>query len=202
MTIKQILMALIVCGITLPTSAQRVLQLPAPQTHGGEPLMTVMKNRCSMRDINPDSEVTQQELSDMLWAAWGITHDGKRTVATARNCQELEFYVVTKDGTALYDAETNSLKHIKDGDFRKATGKQDFAFTAPLNIVIVADNQKQTHLEFEAYAAGAASQNIYLYCAQAGLKTVVRAMFDNGELAKALNLEGDKRILFVQTVGR
>ena len=69
--------------------------LPQPKTTGGMPLMQAMSLRCSQRDINPSSTVTKQELSDMLWAAWGITHDGKRTIGTAMNRQELEIYVVT-----------------------------------------------------------------------------------------------------------
>ena len=68
--------------------------LPAPQTTGGQPLMKVMSERKSSRDFQENQTVSKQDLSNMLWAAWGLTHDGKRTIATAMNRQELVLYVV------------------------------------------------------------------------------------------------------------
>ena len=138
----------------------------------------------------------------MLWAAWGVTHDGKHTIATAMNRQELVLYVVTPTEVSRYNPDANTLTTINTGDFRRAAGMQEFAFIAPINIVLVVDTEKQKMPEFQAYTAGAASQNIYLYCAQAGLKTVVRAGFDREALPKALKLGANERILFVQTVGK
>lgn len=175
--------------------------LPAPNTTGGKPLMEMIAERHTARDIDSTKTISAQELSDMLWAAWGVTHDGKRTVATAINKQELKIYVITPTEISLYNAEANTLTTVATGDYRAVAGKQDFAKSAPVNIVIVADAAKQHKLEFQAYAAGAASQNIYLYCAQAGLKTVLRASFDHEGLAKAMKLGADEHPLFVQTVG-
>lgn len=176
--------------------------LPLPKTTGGMPLMQAMSLRCSQRDINPSSSVTKQELSDMLWAAWGITHDGKRTIGTAMNRQELEIYVVTATEISRYSAEENTLTPIATGDFREEVALQDFAVTAPVNIVFVADKTKQKDIDHQCYAAGAASQNVYLYCAQAGLKTVLRYGCDRDAMKKTMNLDENKNILYVQTVGR
>lgn len=176
--------------------------LPKPVTTGGMPLHEAMAARQSSRDISPDSYISKQDLSNMLWAAWGITHDGKRTVATALNKQELSIYIITAEAIQRYDAESNSIILVKKGDFRNLAGMQDFAKAAPLNIVFVADSQKQDKALFQAYAAGAASQNVYLYCASAGLKTVLRASFDKEKLADALGLNAAQQVLFVQTVGK
>ena len=176
--------------------------LPAPQTTGGKPLMQVMSERKSSRDYKENQTVTKQDLSNMLWAAWGITHDGKRTVATAMNRQELVLYVVTPTEVSRYNPEANTLTVVNTGDFRKLSTMQDFAAVAPINIVMVVDTSKQERPEFQGYTAGAASQNIYLYCAQAGLKSVVRAGFDREKLPQALKLGANERILFVQTVGK
>ena len=176
--------------------------LPAPQTTGGKPLMQVMSERKSSRDYKENQSVTKQDLSNMLWAAWGITHDGKRTVATAMNRQELVLYVVTPTEVSRYNPEANTLTVVNTGDFRKLSTMQDFAAVAPINIVMVVDTSKQERPEFQGYTAGAASQNIYLYCAQAGLKSVVRAGFDREKLPQALKLGANERILFVQTVGK
>ena len=193
-------MAAAMAAATLCGSAR---QLPEPQTTGGKPLMEAIAERHSSRDIDPASQVTSQELSNMLWAAWGITHDGgKRTVATALNRQELKLYVITAGEIELYDAASNILATVATGDYRHLAGKQDFAKGAPVNIAFVADGAKQDRAEFQAYAAGAASQDVYLYCAQAGLKTVVRASFDADALGKAMKLGPSERVLLVQTVGR
>ena len=176
--------------------------LPAPQVTGGKPLMQVMSERKSSREYQENQTVTKQDLSNMLWAAWGITHDGKRTVATAMNRQELSLYVITPTEVSRYNPEANTLTVINTGDFRKYATLQDFAAIAPINIVMVVDTQKQSRPEFQGYTAGAASQNIYLYCAQAGLNTVVRAGYDKDNLPAILKLSDNERILWVQTVGK
>jgi nitroreductase len=56
----------------------------------------------------------------------------------------------------------------------------------------------------EAYAfaaAGAMAQNVYLYCASAGLATVVRAWFDRHALSQVMGLGTDQQLLLAQTVG-
>jgi len=176
--------------------------LPEPQTTGGKPLMQVMNERKSSRNYQENQTVTKQDLSNMLWAAWGITHDGKRTIATAMNRQELVLYVVTPTEVSRYNPEANTLTVVNTGDFRKYSTMQDFAAIAPINIVLVVDTSKQSKPEFQGYTAGAASQNIYLYCAQAGLKSVVRAGFDAENLPQVLKLSSNERIMFVQTVGK
>lgn len=176
--------------------------LPEPQTTGGKPLMQVMNERKSSRDYQENQTVTKQDLSNMLWAAWGITHDGKRTIATAMNRQELVLYVVTPTEVSRYNPEANTLTVVNTGDFRKYSTMQDFAAITPINIVLVVDTSKQSKPEFQGYTAGAASQNIYLYCAQAGLKSVVRAGFDAENLPQVLKLSSNERIMFVQTVGK
>jgi nitroreductase len=45
------------------------------------------------------------------------------------------------------------------------------------------------------------AQNVYLFCASAGLGTVVRGMVDRTALSAALGLGGQQRIMFAQTVG-
>ena len=166
------------------------------------PLMESIAQRKSHRDMSANGTVSKQQPSDMLWAAWGITHEGKRTVATAMNRQELSIYVVTPEGASLYDAAANTLEKVTDADLRPLAGMQKFATDCPLNIVFVTDTDLQPDATMQGYAAGAASQNVYLYCASQGLKTVVRASFARDELHKALQLPANKRVIFVQTVGK
>jgi nitroreductase len=54
---------------------------------------------------------------------------------------------------------------------------------------------------YSAADTGFISQNVYLFCASEGLSTVVRGMIDRPELAKAMGLRDDQRIVLSQTVG-
>ena len=188
--------------LTMALSLNAQVQLPAPATTGGMPLMDAVGLRSSQRDIDPASSVSRQDLSNMLYAAWGITHDSKRAIATAMNRQELSLYVITASEISRYDAATNTLTVVNTGDFRDICARQDWAKTAPVNIALVVNTSKQPRAEFQNYTAGAASHAIYLYCASSGLKTVVRAMLEAPELEKAMKLNGDEHVLYVQTVGK
>jgi nitroreductase len=185
------------------------MTLPAPQMTGGKPLMQALKERQTSRAFSAQ-KLPPQVLADLLWAAAGInrTAAGKRTAPSAHNWQEVDVYVVMEQGVYLYDAKVNALKAVAAGDLRKATGGQEFVTTAPLNLVLAADLDKMkgvTAAEDQAMYMGAdaayISENIYLFCASAGLATVVRASVDRVGLAKALNLPATKKVVFAQTVG-
>ena len=49
--------------------------------------------------------------------------------------------------------------------------------------------------------AGSISQNVYLYCASAGLGAVVRDSVDRAGLRDVLNLREDQTIVMAQSVG-
>jgi nitroreductase len=121
--------------------------------------------------------------------------------------QEIDLYVVKSEGAYLYDAKANILIPVLSGDIREFTGKQLFVKDAPVNIIFVADLSRMSGLstqDADFYAAtdtGFASENVYLYCASAGLATVVRGWVDKAGLAKAMKLRPDQRIVLAQTVG-
>ena len=56
-------------------------------------------------------------------------------------------------------------------------------------------------LIYAAADAGFIAQNVYLFCASAGLGTVVRGALDREELAKAMELAPGLHITFAQTIG-
>ena len=96
---------------------------------------------------------------------------------------------------------------INKGDYMGATGKQEFAAKAPLNIVIVADKNRMApaddnrQLATASINAGYISENIYLYCAATGLGTVARGSFDAKVLTTLLSLKDNQMIILCQTVG-
>lgn len=182
--------------------------LPAPAHTGGMPLMEALSKRHTQREF-ADKELPRQVLADLLWAAFGVNRpdSGKRTAPSCLNWQETELYAVTASGVMLYDARAHALKRISDKDLRAATGRQAFAAHAPLNVVMVADFSRMpnvTDMERHFYAGtdtGVISQNMALYCASAGLATVVRANVDKQALATDLGLREGQWITLVQTVG-
>ncbi len=205
--------ALLVLVVSLLASAALAeeagtIKLPPPETKGGMPLMDALMARRTAREYAPDP-LPPQVLSNMLWAGFGINRPDKglRTAPSARNKQEIDIYVVMKEGAYLWDAKTNVLTLAAAGDLREATGKQPFVKEAPVNLLYVADYSKMgdgPKEMMDMYAAADAafiSQNVYLYCASAGLATVVRAWVDKEALGAALKLGETKKVVFAQTVG-
>lgn len=177
------------------------IPLPEPQKTGGMPLMEALTNRKSTRQFDANKRLSDQQLSDLLWAACGYNREDKLTIPTAMNRQEVSLYAITPEGAYRYDNKENRLVGVNNSDIRKLAGQQEFAQTAPLNIVIVSDKTKMPNDIYAGTDAGAAMQNIYLWCASNGIGTVTRGSFDGEALAKALGLGADKRIILVQTVG-
>ena len=186
----------------------RVLSLPRPSEQGGLPLMQALKARHSSREFGA-KELPQQVLSDLLWAAFGINRprSGGRTAPSAHDWEEIDLYVAMKSGLYVYRAKEHALQQLSGEDMRGRTGVQDFVAGAPLNLVYVADLSRMTQASEEEkrwYSgpdAGFIAQNVYLFCASAGLACVVRGMVDRTALGKALRLKPDQQIILAQTVG-
>lgn len=190
------------------------IRLLRPQTDGGRPLMQALKDRKSSRSFST-KKLSNQVLSNMLWAAFGINRagSGKRTAPSALNWQETDIYVATEDGLYIYDAKAHMLNPVLAGDVRAETGYfiQPFVKDAPVNLVYVADYSKTGLLGrlmsaeqrdmFSAAATGFISQNVYLFCASEGLATVVRGLVNRSALRKVMNLRPEQKITLAQSVG-
>ena len=177
------------------------IELPAPQKQGGQPLMQALAQRASTRQFDTTRAIEPQTMANLLWAAWGYNREDKRTAPSALNRQEISLYVITDQGAYGYDARRNVLTQVAAGDFRKSAGMQPFVHTAPLNIVFVADLDKAPGNDMMFVDGGCIVQNIYLYCASAGLGSVVRGSFDAAELAQVLKLNDRQKAILTQTVG-
>jgi nitroreductase len=189
-------------------AATTTLKLPPCNASGGMPLMEALRKRESQREFSPQA-LQDQTLSDLLWASAGINRPGLggRTAPSAMNSQEVQLYVALPQGLFRYEPIAHVLQLEAATDVRRVTGYQDFVDTAPLDLVYVADHARMKLVpaaQREAYAfaaAGAMAQNVYLYCASAGLATVIRAWFDRHALSQAMGLQADEQLLLAQTVG-
>ena len=183
------------------------LLLPPPRTDAGKPLMVALTQRQTIRDIKAD-RLADQTLADLLWAGFGINRPASRsrTAPSAMNSQEVDLYVALPQGLYLYEPQTNALKALIGDDVRPRTGGQEFARTAPVTLVFVADLSRLAKVEpdrrefYAAFDAGCICQNLYLFCASAGLATVVHDL-DRAPLAKAMKLGPNQKIIMAQAIG-
>lgn len=188
-------------------SAPPVLALPTPRWPAST-LEQALKNRCSSRAFATQA-LSIELLSSLLWSAFGVNRRDShgRTAPSAHNWQETEVYAVMATGAYRYDARAHHLELAVGHDLRAASGLQDFVADAPLNLVYVADFARmheamEPEREFLAGAdAGFIAQNVYLFCAAAGLATVVRGLIDRRALSRALQLEPTRRVTLAQSVG-
>jgi SagB-type dehydrogenase family enzyme len=200
-----LMMSMMGTGLAQETGA---IKLPPPETEGGMPLMQALKARHSTREFG-SKPLPPQVLSNLLWAAGGVNRpeSGQRTAPSAHDWREIDVYVTTAEGAYRYDPPTHTLKRVAAGDIRRLTGVQDFVAMAPVNLVYVADLDRMTGASLEdkaLYSAadtGFIAQNVYLYCASAGLAVVVRGLVDRDALGAAMGLKSHQRIILAQSVG-
>ena len=168
-----------------------------PQPNMQRKTLTVMEmfqQRKSVREYSTKM-LSDQDLSDLLWAAQGQNRpDGHLTAPTAMNRQEIRLYVFTAKGVSLYNPKEHSLTQVAEGDHRElVASRQDFAKAAPVTLVMVGDFDKfgsrNEHAQvMVAVDAGIVTQNIDLFCAAAGLATVPRATMDVKGIQSLLGL--------------
>jgi len=182
-------------------------ELPAPTRSGGKPLMEALAARHSAREF-AEKALEPQVLSDLLWAACGVNRaDGKRTTPTAVNWQEIDVYVATAEGLFRFEPTPHALKQIAPDDVRPNAGSQGFVKAAPVVLIYVADFNRMgkapeaDRLFYSATDVGFIAQNVYLYCASAGLNTVVVGWIDKDTLARRMGLAKNQKILLAQPVG-
>ena len=158
--------------------------------------MQALEDRHSDRAFS-DRAIDERTLSTILWAACGVNReDGKRTIPTAKNTQDLDIYVFTKDGVWLYDAHHNLLKQQTDQNHMALFQLQDYMATVPLVLVYTGSTEDAAVLH-----AGSAYQNVGLYAAAHDMANVVRGYYEREKLSTVLNLPKGQRVIITQAIG-
>ena len=204
---KKLAIILMAALLTAGAFAQTKVNLPAPHKDAAMPLYQALQQRASVRDFKTDP-LSDQTLSDLLWAAMGINReDGRLTAPTAMNTQEIRLYVCRAEGCYEYIAKENCLVKLSDKDVRKdIAGRQGSVADAPVFIVLTADLNRyrmkgDMTARFGAIDCGYVSQNICLACEALGLKTVPRAGMDENVLKKELDIQDGQLLLINHPVG-
>ncbi len=192
------------------------IKLPEPQKDLDFPLMQALEERRSKR-VWKEESLSNQEISNLLWAACGITKEGKyttkskRTAPSACNSQSIDIYVAIKEGLFRYDEKEHQLMRVLTKDIREHIGTQKMMRSAPLGLIYVSDHSRMKMYFgkdedkkwfFSGTHAGYVSQNVYLYCAAANLNTVVLGLVDRDKLHDIMGLKEHEKVVYTQVVGR
>jgi nitroreductase len=181
-----ILSAVLLCG------AAKALVLPPADL--SSPILKTIDARKSTRNFS-SKPVSEQTLSNILWAAFGTNSHNTRTIPTAMNQQDLKVFVIYNNNVWQYDGKNNKLVKLETPDLMPFIAKQGFVKDAPVQL-IYAGGQK-----FADVHSGSAYENVSLYAAEQGLASVVRGSIDREALHKALNLADDEIVTFNQVIG-
>lgn len=194
---KNLLTLCVLAGALLPSwGAGETKALPAPVMTGGMPLMEAIAQRHSARNYDTTRAIDDQTLADILWVAWGVNPQGKRTIPTSRNLQNMQLFVLTPTGTWEYDGPGHRLVKVNDKNLIPLCERQNFVKNAPLHLLYTIKNDRggENHV-------GSAYQNVYLYCTSRGLSTVIRAMIDKEGLKREMNLPENHSVIVHQCIG-
>jgi len=207
------------CFPGLPAEVQEVtaspqaeeIALPAPRLKGEMSLEETLAARRSVRQFT-DEELTLEELSQLLWAAQGITVDwGGRTAPSAGALYPLEVYVATAD--RLYHYVPQGHKAVVEsradlrGELWRAGLSQNAIREAPAVFVITAvyaRTAKKYGERAERYVkleAGHAGQNLVLQAVALGLGGVTIGAFYDDQVQRALSLPSDHEPLYLIPIG-
>jgi SagB-type dehydrogenase family enzyme len=197
-----------------PAPAQaEPMTLPTPKTTGPLPLETAIYRRRSQRDFAPGA-LTPEELSQLTWAAQGITDKerGLRASPSAGALYPLELYVVDGEGVWHYEPAHNALRRIATGDHRAdlahAAAGQPQVGAAAANLVftgVMARSRPRYGDRAERYVymeVGHAAENALLEATALGLGAVPVAAFDDDALRGILGVGAAETPLYIICVGR
>jgi len=106
---KRFIPVLAACLFLMVGTAQAATSLafPPPDTKGGKPLMQTLSGRATNRSFTA-KPLSDKLLGDLLWAAYGVNRpNGKRTIPTAQNRQDLEIYATEHGSTTPRNTASN-----------------------------------------------------------------------------------------------
>lgn len=217
------ILVLVIQEMNKPIPSTRVtteikIKLPAPVYDSTTSIEKALKQRRSIRQYK-DETMTLQQVSQLLWAAQGITSpDGLRTAPSAGGLYPLEIYLVSGNvqdlpaGVYHYLPAENALQLLVKGDKRAALTaaalQQNSIKLAPVDIVITAvyarTTKKYGHRgkRYAYIEVGHAAQNVCLQAASLRFGTVTIGAFDESAFRAILTLPKEEVPLYIMPVGK
>ncbi len=192
-------------------SGEEVL-LPEPDLEGLVSLEEALFGRRSIRDFE-DRDIEIQKISQLLWAAQGITKKsrGFRTAPSAGALYPLDVFIFKKDGLFHYIPAENVLMMMNREDLRErlyeACLYQGAVAECDINIVITAVYERTTAkygergIRYVHLEAGHACQNILLEAVALELGAVPIGAFEDSKIIELMKLPDGYVPLYVIPVG-
>lgn len=203
-----------------------VYQLPAPAIKGTISLEETLNNRRSRRNFHPDG-VTVQHLSQILWAAYGVTRPmdaatlrgGLRTAPSAGARYPLEIYAVVGNipgidpGVYRYDPKEHKITMTIAADVKKeltaAALNQKMINDAPFCVFFSAIYERITERygdrgrdRYVCMDLGHSAQNVYLQAEALGLGTCAIGAFTDSKVSEVMQLPANEVPLYIMPIGR
>jgi SagB-type dehydrogenase family enzyme len=212
---------------TMQHTSLSAMALPAPSTDGTVSVEKALAGRRSIRDFS-DEPLTLADVSQLLWAAYGITYTregmpdfvrgGLKTAPSAGARYPLDIYLVAGNVTGLepgiyyYVPEGHVLHLIAKGDSREALAEaclgQAFVGIAPAAIVYSAVFERCTvkygqrgRDRYVCMDLGHSGENVYLQCGALGLGTCAVGAFDDAAVHSVIGMTDEEEALYVMPVG-
>jgi SagB-type dehydrogenase family enzyme len=196
------------------------MNLPAPTMGGHVNVEKAIKQRRTVRSF-ADEPLTVDQLSQLLWAAQGITDDGglKRAAPSGGALYPIDVYAVVGKtgvrgldyGVYHYDPPRHAIHRILDKDARERVAMaalgQMWMAAAPLTLVLTAEYRRIT-VKYggrgERYAmieVGHIGQNLFLQCEALGLGAGIVGAFDDKKVARVISAKKNHEPLIIMPIG-
>lgn len=203
---------LLACPPPLRAVEIEAAKLPQPRFTGETSVETALLSRRSIRNYRKEP-LTLAEISQILWAAQGITdaQKGLRTAPSARALFLLEVYLLAGEVTGLpqgmyrYRPVDHALAVVGTGD-RKSdlyrAANQGPIKDAPAALVITGLRDKSANSAWMYLEAGHAAQNVYLQTVPLNIGTVAMAGFSPEKVRKALAIPENELPIYIMPLGK
>ena len=208
-------------------SARLTYELPSPATNGKVSVEKALLTRRSHRSFL-DSEISAGQLSQILWAACGITkplagypqmRGGLRTAPSAGALYPLELYVLIgkvegiEPGVYKYTPQGHKIIRTIGKDVRKelsaAALNQEMIGKAPACLLYSAvfsrTTQRYGDRGRERYVCidlGHSAENVYLQAEALGLGTCAVGAFNDIAVKNVMQLPAEEEPLYMMPIGK
>jgi len=218
---KQLLICLVVFALCLPVTVAQDsgktaspapitnrVELPPPSLSGGMPLTQALASRRSVRAFLP-TPLSKTELSQILWAAQGITDkQGRRTAPSASAQYYIHVYAASADGFFEYIPAGHQLQKLSGADLRSKFSAQQSVNQAPTVLLIAGEFERaatkygpEKGPRVVLLEAGHVAQNVLLQAVALGLGAVPVGGIEPKDVHQAASLPAQYGVIYLIPVG-
>jgi len=202
----------------LETNTGEWISLPQPEYDSQTSIESALLERRSIRDYS-STPLSLHEISQLLWAAQGITRPGGyRTAPSAGALYPLELYLISGEveqlpaGVYRYHSIEHRLEQHMLGDVRQelsaAALNQESVRHAPAVILIAAVYERTTQKygergrQYVHMEVGSAAENIYLQSESLDLGTVFIGAFHDDQVRQVVAMDKEEVPMCIMPVGK